>query len=468
MLTLTLRRVTVTLTLREGVLTLAQDVTPAIRLAIASALGGTGLSAYQVAVNAGFVGNQAAWLASLVGVPGATGPTGATGAAGAQGPQGPAGPTGATGAAGATGATGPQGVPGATGATGATGPAGATGPQGDDGPQGDVGPAGPTGATGAAGPAGPNGATGAAGTNGVDGVPGAAGATGPAGPTGATGATGATGPTGATGAAGATGATGPAGSDASVTEANVHAAIAFAANQFLGRKSTGATGKFAIVDSAFSLLAGAATEVEKTTLGIRSYPKRLHGPTGFYGLPFAGPILGRLTTAATQEALYTAWGYVTAPVKISNPIVMLITGQTSATGRVGMSVWDSATEQSVASSRLIDWGTADLSGAAGTRTFTNGAAEVTLQPGVLYGVHFIMGGGASAPSLSYHGHAPLGVHYITMGASTVSYPLSYRTASQSAQRTGGFNATPVAAAATYETSVTPGMKNFVSFLTADP
>ena len=57
-----------------------------------------GLSAYEVAVEEGFVGDEAAWLASLVGPPGATGATGATGAAGS---------TGAAGATGATGATGP-------------------------------------------------------------------------------------------------------------------------------------------------------------------------------------------------------------------------------------------------------------------------------------------------------------------------------------------------------------------------
>lgn len=44
--------------------------------------GADGASAYEVAVANGFIGNEAAWLASLVG---ATGPTGATGATGAQG-----------------------------------------------------------------------------------------------------------------------------------------------------------------------------------------------------------------------------------------------------------------------------------------------------------------------------------------------------------------------------------------------
>ena len=73
------------------------------------------------------------------------------------GPQGPQGPQGAT------GATGPQGPKGDTGATGATGPkgdkgdTGATGPQG---PKGDKGDKGDTGATGATGPQGPQGPAG--------------------------------------------------------------------------------------------------------------------------------------------------------------------------------------------------------------------------------------------------------------------------------------------------------------------
>lgn len=81
----------------------------------AGADGDDGASAYEVAVAAGFVGDEAAWLASLVG------------------PQGPQGPQGETGA---TGATGPQGETGATGATGATGPEGPQGPEGPTGPAG--------------------------------------------------------------------------------------------------------------------------------------------------------------------------------------------------------------------------------------------------------------------------------------------------------------------------------------------
>lgn len=64
-----------------------------------------GQSAYALAVQLGFTGSEADWIASLKG---ATGP---------QGPQGPTGPQGATGARGPTGATGPQGPQGPAGAS---------------------------------------------------------------------------------------------------------------------------------------------------------------------------------------------------------------------------------------------------------------------------------------------------------------------------------------------------------------
>lgn len=76
--------------------------------------GPTGASAYQVAVENGFVGTEAQWLASLVGPPGADG------------------------------AAGPQGPPGADGVQGEPGPKGDTGAQGPEGPQGIQGPAGDT------------------------------------------------------------------------------------------------------------------------------------------------------------------------------------------------------------------------------------------------------------------------------------------------------------------------------------
>jgi hypothetical protein len=69
----------------------------------AGADGAPGASAYQIAVANGFVGDEAAWLASLVGP---------------QGPQGPEGDQGPTGATGATGSTGPEGPAGADGEDG--------------------------------------------------------------------------------------------------------------------------------------------------------------------------------------------------------------------------------------------------------------------------------------------------------------------------------------------------------------
>lgn len=76
-----------------------------------------GQSAYALAVQLGYTGSEAAWIASLKGAKGDKGDTGAQGPkgeTGATGPQGPQGPTGATGARGPTGATGPHGPAGAS------------------------------------------------------------------------------------------------------------------------------------------------------------------------------------------------------------------------------------------------------------------------------------------------------------------------------------------------------------------
>jgi hypothetical protein len=84
--------------------------------------GGNGLSAYEVALENGFVGTEAEWLASLVGPQGPSGADGepgipgADGAAGADGAQGPQGIQGIQGVKGDTGDTGPQGPAGADGA----------------------------------------------------------------------------------------------------------------------------------------------------------------------------------------------------------------------------------------------------------------------------------------------------------------------------------------------------------------
>jgi hypothetical protein len=81
-------------------------------LGTGGAPGEDGASAYEIAVANGFVGNQAAWLASLVG------PAGADGEQGIQGIQGVQGVPGADGADGAPGADGADGAPGADGADG--------------------------------------------------------------------------------------------------------------------------------------------------------------------------------------------------------------------------------------------------------------------------------------------------------------------------------------------------------------
>lgn len=92
--------------------------------------GPKGDSAYECAVNEGFVGTKQQWLDSLKGD---------------QGPQGIAGPQGDRGPQGDQGVAGPQGV---------------QGPQGEAGQQGDIGPVGPQGPAGDTGPAGPAGADG--------------------------------------------------------------------------------------------------------------------------------------------------------------------------------------------------------------------------------------------------------------------------------------------------------------------
>lgn len=67
-----------------------------------------GYSAYEIAVQNGYVGTEQEWLLSLKGAKGDTGATGPQGETGATGPQGPQGEKGDT------GATGPQGPAGTT------------------------------------------------------------------------------------------------------------------------------------------------------------------------------------------------------------------------------------------------------------------------------------------------------------------------------------------------------------------
>lgn len=98
--------------------------------------GADGASAYEVAIQNGFVGTEAQWLTSLVGPQGAPGPKGDTGDTGPTGPQGPQGIQGDTGPTGPQGATGPQGIQGEPGPQGPAGPMGPQGPQGIQGPPG--------------------------------------------------------------------------------------------------------------------------------------------------------------------------------------------------------------------------------------------------------------------------------------------------------------------------------------------
>ena len=120
--------------------------------------GNHGNSAYEIAVAEGFVGTQSEWIASVEGVAGPQGDTGPAGPAGPAGPTGPEGPTGPQGdsaylVAVADGFIGNEtawlaSLVGPQGDTGATGPDGPTGPTGDTGPQGAVGPQGAQGISG--------------------------------------------------------------------------------------------------------------------------------------------------------------------------------------------------------------------------------------------------------------------------------------------------------------------------------
>ena len=79
------------------------DFTPEQLLALKGENGIDGKSAYQLAVEKGFVGTEAEWVASLKGETGPIGPRGIQGEVGPQGLKGE------------TGATGPQGIQGPKG-----------------------------------------------------------------------------------------------------------------------------------------------------------------------------------------------------------------------------------------------------------------------------------------------------------------------------------------------------------------
>lgn len=125
-----------------------------------------GKSAYEIALEEGFVGTEEEWLESLIGKPGPAGPQGPQGVPGEKGDQGKVGPQGEQGIQGIPGPQGSKGDTGATGPagpkgdTGATGPQGIQGPKGDKGDKGDTGPQGPAGSDGAPGKDGQPGAKG--------------------------------------------------------------------------------------------------------------------------------------------------------------------------------------------------------------------------------------------------------------------------------------------------------------------
>lgn len=98
--------------------------------------GPEGPSAYDVAVEAGFSGSEALWLASLRGAKGDKGDTGSQGIQGIQGLKGDTGAKGDQGIQGTQGVQGIQGLPGPKGDTGAKGDKGDTGATGEAGPAG--------------------------------------------------------------------------------------------------------------------------------------------------------------------------------------------------------------------------------------------------------------------------------------------------------------------------------------------
>lgn len=94
------------------------DFTPEQLLALKGETGIEGKSAYQVAVEKGFIGTETEWLASLKGEIGPMGPQGIQGKTGPQGIQGEIGPQGIQGE---VGPIGPQGIQGKIGPQGPKG-----------------------------------------------------------------------------------------------------------------------------------------------------------------------------------------------------------------------------------------------------------------------------------------------------------------------------------------------------------
>ena len=94
------------------------DFTPEQLLALKGETGIEGKSAYQIAVEKGFIGTETEWLASLKGEIGPMGPQGIQGKTGPQGIQGEIGPQGIQGE---IGPIGPQGIQGKIGPQGPKG-----------------------------------------------------------------------------------------------------------------------------------------------------------------------------------------------------------------------------------------------------------------------------------------------------------------------------------------------------------
>ena len=131
--------------------------------------GADGKSAYQIALDNGFVGSQSEWLASLKGDKGEKGDTGEQGIQGIQGEKGDTGVPGKDGKDGKDGITPTIGANGNwyIGSTDTGKPS--RGDKGEQGPQGERGPAGADGATGLQGPQGAKGDPGIPGKDGKDG-----------------------------------------------------------------------------------------------------------------------------------------------------------------------------------------------------------------------------------------------------------------------------------------------------------
>ena len=159
--------------------------------------GDDGKSAYQIAVDNGYVGTESEWLVSLKGDKGETGPQGPKGDKGADGTmsftdltedqkeslRGPQGEQGPKGDKGDTGAQGPKGDKGADGTMSFTDlteeqKESLRGPQGEQGPKGETGEQGPKGDKGETGPQGPKGDKGDTGAQGPKGDKGDKGADG--------------------------------------------------------------------------------------------------------------------------------------------------------------------------------------------------------------------------------------------------------------------------------------------------